>query len=1038
MRSRRFVAPSLALLVVALTLHGDPLAAQTSRRRVTGVVTDEETKQPLPGVSVMLGGTSFGGLTGADGRYTITTPPTGNFTVEARRIGYSQGRTSVRIPADSTVTVNFALKSNPLNLESVVISGTIDPTSSLKVPFTVATLSAEDIPVPPTQNAAAAIAGKIAGAQVIRRGGPTGAVNIQLRSPASQFESTTPLFVVDGVILSNTASNTLADIDPNDIASIEVLKGSAASSLYGSRGANGVISIRTNNGRNLALNSTQFNIRTEYGLNSAQKTPTKSIHHPYLVNDVGQYVNAAGKVVGRNQRVLDPNGFKDNNYIDPLYNAADQFYKSGQFLTNSVTLQHNSEATNFALTYDRYREEGVVLNSDGVTRQSVRLNVGHRLRDNLEVTANAYHQRSTEDPSSVSFADFYRFDADVNLGQKGPDGNFIIIPDSTTLYTNPLYRQVLNDNVTQRGRTLLNGELRYNPLNWLTVDGRASYDHYERNNVNYVQRGMIGTDGITPSLGSLVLTDDRGDQINADIGATGKANFKALSTRLTVRALRNSEVNPYFDATGTDFSVSGVKDMDLARTRTSTSSLTDVRETSYLSSLTMDYAGKYIGDFLVHRDGNSLYGPDSRWNTFYRASGSWLVAEEKWWPFKSLNAFKLRYSIGRSGNRPAFSDQYENLAVSGGGVVTRSNLGNSHLKPEIATEQEVGIDAILKQRVSFQFVYANTVSNNNVISIPTPAVTGFNTQNQNVGSITGNTFEGTIQAQLINRQNFKYEINLVADRSRNKVTQFNRSCYTDGILNRCNGVSLGTFWGNRYIRSTNELRPIHANSKSNFQVNDDGYVVAVGAGNTYRDGVAKKLWGTTVSVDGKNYPWGMPILQRDSSDQVSYVQIGDGNADMNFGIGNTIRWRGFQIYGLVRGQFGGDIYNNTQQYLLQSGDAREVDQAGKPEELKKPVGYYTGNGLAYNNTGYINAAVEDGTYAKLAEVSVRYTLPESSRRLLSRIGASRLSVEVIGRNLATWTKYSGIDPEAGSPLARIDDVVYPLYRTFTLGVNLTF
>jgi hypothetical protein len=325
--------------------------------------------------------------------------------------------------------------------------------------------------------------------------------------------------------------------------------------------------------------------------------------------------------------------------------------------------------------------------------------------------------------------------------------------------------------------------------------------------------------------------------------------------------------------------------------------------------------------------------------------------------------------------------------------------------------------------------------------VPVKAITGFNTQELNTGSIKGNTIEATIQAQLIQRSKFSWEANLVADRSRNRITAFNRSCYTEGILNRCENVRLGTFWGQRYIRNTSQLRAVHANSADQFQVNDDGYLVPVGRGNSWTEGMSKNLWPTTVTIDGVNYAWGRPILEyrADNPSVPAYVQMGDGNPDLNFGFGNTIRWGGVQLYGLISGQLGGDIYNNARQTLYQGLDHGDVDQFGKPDERKKPTNYYNGNGLAFNNTGYVEEFVEDGTYAKLSELQLRYTFSQARLGALRRFGGDQIAVSLTGRNLFVWTNYTGVDPQVGSPMSRVDfETAYAPFRTYTLGVNVVF
>ncbi len=588
---------ALVLLCGAVLLAGSADAqtstAPTQRRaRVAGRVTDAANGQPVAGANVQIVGTASTATTGPDGRYAIVSAPVGIYGVEARRIGFGNAvKANVRLIADSVITLNFELLTNPLRLTEMVVSATVDPTSGLKTPYTVDKLTAANLPVAPTTSAAGAIIGKVAGATVIAASGAPGSgVNIQLRSPVSQFNSTSPLFVVDGVFLNSTQVVTTQDIESMDIASIEVIKGAAAASLYGSRAASGVISITTNRGKGLALGQTQITVRNEFGQNNIANGLVKPQSHQYLVNAQGQYVNAAGAVVPRTSRVVQPNGIMENSYIDPLYNHIDQFFQPGGFNTQTITLQQNGAATNFGLAYTRNQQPGVIESSDGYQRQSIRANVDVRVKDKLQVGLSAFHQRASEDPSSVTFSDLYRINPDVNLLAAEPFGTskYVIIPDSTELRTNPFYRQTFNDNITKRMRTLLNVNSSYRPASWLSFDGFASYDRGDRQVTNYIARGLTNTNGDGTTIGSLVIADDDVDGFNAQGGATLIKGFGGLTSRLSLRGEMQREVNPYLETSGTDFTITGIKDMDVARTKTVSSSLTDRRTQAGFANLGLD------------------------------------------------------------------------------------------------------------------------------------------------------------------------------------------------------------------------------------------------------------------------------------------------------------------------------------------------------------------------------------------------------------------------------------------------------------------
>ena len=210
----------------------------------------------------------------------------------------------------------------------------------------------------------------------------------------------------------------------------------------------------------------------------------------------------------------------------------------------------------------------------------------------------------------------------------------------------------------------------------------------------------------------------------------------------------------------------------------------------------------------------------------------------------------------------------------------------------------------------------------------------------------------------------------------------------------------------------------------------------VGAGNTWRDGIAKNLWGTTVAIDGVNYGWGLPLPRYDENGQLWYRKIGDSNPGLKYGLNNNFRYGNFRLYLQATGQFGGDVYANSNQTYYASGDHPDVDQFGKPDELKKSVRYY--NAVSNNNNLYLANFVESGAHLGLSEMLIGYTADASRHGFLAKFGVERMQIDLLARNLAMFTRYSGLNVMAGSPTVRFDDATYPLTRTFTGVVTITF
>jgi hypothetical protein len=369
--------------------------------------------------------------------------------------------------------------------------------------------------------------------------------------------------------------------------------------------------------------------------------------------------------------------------------------------------------------------------------------------------------------------------------------------------------------------------------------------------------------------------------------------------------------------------------------------------------------------------------------------------------------------------------------------VVKQNLGNRFLKPEHSTETEVGVDAIFRDRYSLQLSFVRNRVVDQLIELPLAGFYGYESQWQNAGTVEGRTLEATFEADMVQRRDFRWRLGLVADKSRHEITQFDAPCFQrNNIQFICARETLGSMYGFRFIKGASELPSDAQASASEFQVNDEGLLVWVGAGNTYQEGETNALWGTTSPVIGSaTYAWGMPIKLRDATGSEAVVKIGDGNPDFRFGISNTVTWKNWSAYGLLDVQRGGQIYNETNQRMYQWARSADVDQAGRPQELKKPIEYYINLYAANDPTDYF---VEDAGYVKLREMSLRYRFGPRVLNLMSRVGATAASFSLIGRNLLTFTNYKGYDPDVGGTIVRLDDFDYPRYRTVTGSFEITF
>jgi TonB-linked SusC/RagA family outer membrane protein len=1034
----RLLALTAAVLPFSTGLH-----AQGQTGRVVGLVADSSTGQPLAGVQITLasGSTRLLARTTAAGRYTVVNVPAGTYSLEALRLGFRRvQRVNVVVASGATLTYDLRMEPAALSLQAVVTTGVVDPSSGTRVPFTVGRVSTEDLPVPAT-NALESIQGKIAGVSVVPQGQPGSGTEIVLRSPTSISKSNSPLIVVDGVIQTDAFGGSSADLQSMDIESVEVVKGAAGASLYGARAAAGVINIRTKRGSGSGDGATRVTVRSEYGSNSIEDRVRWASSHFYLVNDRGEWLNTAGAVVPREQRVPEPafTRFQDNAYAPgTAFNQVARFFDPGNFARNSINISQNSAKTNWFFSYVNGREDGVVLNSGRYNQDDFRLNLDHRPRSNLSIGISAYHMRSArQNVYDDTFFDLINQAPDVDLRQPDPDGTpYIYQPDFEGREENPLYVLSTEENTRRRTRTQGALEMKYAPFSWLTVDGNVSYDRSDRSTDFFLDQGVKTEGFANGGPGEISRFTGLTDALNAAVSVNLLKQIGAFTLRSTARGLLERETNELTTASGNQFATPGVRSLNNAFNRFVSSTSESIRTNSYFFTAAADYRGKLIVDALLRQDGSSLFGPEEQENWYYRYSGAYRASAEKWWPLKAVTEFKVRASVGTAGGRPSFNDQFETYNFVEGGGLVKANLGNRFLRPELSTETEFGVDAIIKDRYSIQISRAKQTTTDQLILVPLAGFFGYANQWQNAGTVQGNTWEGTFEAQLVRRPNFTWRAGVVMDRSRNQITQFDRSCFTvNTIAFRCAGETLSAMYGFSFMKNGGQLAPDAQSRASEFGVNDDGLLVWVGPGNTFAEGESKRLWGTSSTIGTTTYGWGLPITSVDSTGNAAVTKIGDGTPDFRFGVTNTIGWGGLQLFMLWDTQVGGNVYNRTNQRMYQFGRSSDVDQDGKRQEFKKPVDYYTALYAANSPADFF---VEDGSFVKLREVSLRYRLPARFTPTLARLGAQGASFSLIGRNMLTFTKYKGYDPEVGTVLNRFDSFVYPRYRTVTGSVELTF
>ncbi len=1053
---------------------------------ISGTVTDD-TGEPLIGANVIIEALVVGASTDVEGNYSFQVPA-GNegqeYDVVARYIGYTDQVRTITI-ASGIMTEDFVLTVDLLQLDEVVVTGVSEATPRKKLAFTVSQVDSEDITLAPASNPIASLQGRVAGVSALSYSGAPGAfVGVRLRGSTSINESNSPLYIVDGVVLGSAT----VDIDALDIANIEIVKGAAASSLYGSRAQNGVINITTQRGSATPLNQTRVTIRNEFGVSGLAKGLEPNSSHDWQVDGSGNFLNMNGAVNdcdtcldnGYGPGVVqetNPHGaaFYDNPYQGTLYNAFDEIFNPGNAWTNYVGISQNSSKTNFLASFTNLVEQGSVDRLSGYQRRSFRVNLDHRVRQNLSLSSSVFYSQSSNDgltgvPGSDAFFNpFFGImftNPLVSLIKVDPETGEEIIDiqaDPLSVEENPIYILRNTDISRSRSRLLGNFRARWSPEKWIDIESSFSYDRGDRDQQEFYDIGFESVDPSSVNSGRIERRNVLSEAINYDLTVSLRKRFGDFTTRGQLKS--QVEVSDYFSEfiIGENLVTIGLTDLSNVKqfcgedgcdsgSRDFGNYTETVRSEGYYATAGLDYKDKYIVDVLMRYDGSSLFGAEERWQPYYRGSLAWRISEESFWPNNTpLTEFKLRASLGTAGGRPRFQAQYETLFLADG-QLSKSTLGNAFLKPELQTELEFGLDVGVLDRLFIELVYADTKVDDMLLAVPLPGVYGFGSQWRNAGDLSTSTIEASLNANVINSRDMSLDFGVIFDRTRQEISRFDSNPFLGGpqsLFFFREGNIIGAMYGNEFITDLSRL-PTGVD-QGLFDINDDGYVVAVGSGNSYTSGAGPDgvlggdddLWGTEVEVGDEKYPWGIPIKYYDEENETDQVRIGSGLPDFNLGFNSTFTYKGFRLYMLLGSQIGGNVYNFTKQWGYRDGRSADQDQGQKLEEMKKSTTYYE---VLYDATAKNSHFVEDATYLKLRELSVGYTL---NRQQLSRFfgGALHsLSFNIIGRNLITITGYSGFDPEVGDDgddgwdptLYRVDNFSYPALRTIRGKIEFQF
>jgi len=1049
----------------------------------------------------------------------------------------------------------------------------VEGTERAKVAFAVGRLATEDLQVP-ALDPLRQLSGKIPGVRIAQTSGRPGAApEILMRGPTSlnaQGRGQGPLIIVDGAIMN---VGNLDELGALDIESVEVVKGAAGASLYGTRAAKGVITIKTKRGAT-GTDGIRFNARTEYGisdLNSLEyglptqhgvqldETGTRfCVTGTGALNSCSQTFDWMTEIMRINAVKADTvrttvaaqfanpsatggqlqNVYQANIWPNRYYNTLAQWASRNPISINHLDATGRIGGVRFYVSGSYQDEGGAVKQLDGTQQRRGRMNLDYDVRSDLLVSVSSLYDNGTTDNRNPGggFGTLLRgappgtdYTAKDSLGRfilRGKSGRLRGTDNgsATFLYNTQADNEV---NSTFSSRFLGNLGVNYFPAEWLSVESQVAFDTRATRDEYWLIKGYrTTTASASANNGQMQMDSGDSESWNGSLTATLRRQLRPdLNGKISFRALYDQSKSVSSSAYGEQFLVKDIFDLDnLGNTGSFDvgSSRSETRNQGFFAGGSLDFRDKYIVDMTFRRDGSSRFGANHRWASFGRFSGVWRISEEDFWTVPFMDDFRVRASRGTAGSTPQFSAQYETFTVTTS-TTSLGQAGNSQLRPETTTETELGTDFTLWNRLGVEFTYAVANTEDQIIEVQTEASLGFTTQWRNVGTLQNKTFELGLNLPIINKRDLSWSMRGTWDRTRTYITELfvpkftytptgqgsgsffqitadKYSCRYSAVLpagavddctnkagvdntlgtaddiiaySTTNGYDAnryGNIWGRRFLKSCSDLDLSKAQfagmtcgnggatDVSDFQINDQGYLVWVGAGNNWRDGITKNLWQTILpgasSPWGATVPlyWGMAIVDRPLSGEPGAGNgilqvIGNVLPDFRFGWSNNVTYKRMNLYALLEGTIGHNIYNQGEQWGLFDWNSAGFDMRSKSVQTAKPMGYGwrtgpsegAGIGGFYDILLQNNYNTEDGSYAKVREVSLSYNVGPVR-------GVGDWTVAVVGRNLMTFTNYSGYDPETGvgggntgsGLINQVDAFGFPTLRTFTFTVSSRF
>jgi TonB-linked SusC/RagA family outer membrane protein len=862
--------------VIAQAALGLLLAVSVSEAQQNAVLTGKVTSeagQVLAQAQVYITEMTISVATNDQGVYTITIPAaraTGQtVNLRARAIGYAPSVAQVQLNLGSQ-SKDFALKRDINRLSEVTVTGSIEGTERAKVPFAIGRVTAEEMPVP-SMDPMKALVGKVPGLRVANGGSgrPGQAPEVMLRGPTSlnaEGRNTGPLIIVDGTIMR---VGNLSEIGALDIESVEVVKGAAGASLYGTTAANGVIIIKTKRGN--SRDGTTWTARVEYGVSDLSDVfYDPPLGHILQLDETGTRFCAQGAGVVQNcsqsfdwmyeimrinnlnsdtistPQTVQWNGVSNSggellntfqaNWWPVRYDAFAQVATPNPFMLNSIDAAGRVGSVRYFVSGQYTTDQGGIKGLTGQQNKRGRVNLDYDIRQDWRLSLSTMFTQATTDQRTGGSSNggiwgqmLRGAPGGTNYLARDTLGRLIVRGGGAPLRGSGngggtfLYDMGMLANVNDSERYNASLSTTFTPTDWVTLEGGFAFDNRHRVNENYQKKGYrTFTFSSSQNFGNMGVGNLDNESINARISATFRREITSdLSGKANVAAQFEREDEVSSGASGQQFVVEDIFTLSNTTTeRAVSSSSASIRSIGMLGGLNLDYKGRYILDMTYRYDGSSLFGAGNRWAPFGRVSAVWLASEESFWNVPGVSEFRVRASRGTAGNTPRFNAQYETYSCGAAGC-SLGQAGNPLLKPETTSETEIGVDFTVMDRLGVEITNATSSTKDQILPVNTPAILGFSSQWQNAGTLQNKTWEVAINLPIISRADLQWDLRASYDRNRTYITNLIPPDYFSGLGQgvasifyftdddtEVNGFPMnriGNIWGRSFYRSCSEL-----------------------------------------------------------------------------------------------------------------------------------------------------------------------------------------------------------------------------------------